>query len=114
MHELSATQTILARALRQASENNARRIKSLQLAIGEIAELDRESIKKFWDELSSGTLAEQAQLRFHQIDAELQCMACFKKYHPADQKIRCPYCGSFGAKVLSGEEFYLESLELES
>jgi hydrogenase nickel incorporation protein HypA/HybF len=114
MHELSATQAILTRALRQASENNARRIKSLRLAIGEIAELDRNTIEKYWDELSSGTPAERAQLHFRQIDAELQCMACFQKYHPADRKIRCPHCGSFGAKVLSGEEFYLESLELES
>jgi len=114
MHELSATQTILTKALRQASEKNARRIKSLRLAIGEIAELDRNLIEKFWDELSSGTLAEQAQLHFHEIEAELQCMACFQRYHPADRKIRCPYCGGYGAKVLSGEEFYLELLELES
>ena len=38
-------------------------------------------------------------------------MACFMKYHPLDGKIHCPYCGSYGAKVLSGEEFFLESME---
>jgi hydrogenase nickel incorporation protein HypA/HybF len=114
MHELSAIQTILTKALRQASDSQASRIKSLQLVIGEIAELDQDAIKKYWEEISPGTLAEQAQLHFHLVRAELQCMACFEKYHPVDGKIRCPYCGSYGAKVLSGEEFYLESLELES
>jgi Zn finger protein HypA/HybF involved in hydrogenase expression len=38
-------------------------------------------------------------------------MACFQKYHPEGGEIHCPYCGSFGAKILSGEEFILESIE---
>jgi hydrogenase nickel incorporation protein HypA/HybF len=113
MRERNATQTILTRALQQASEKNARRIKSIQLAIGEISELDQSSIQKHWDELSAGTPAEQAQLHFRLIGAEVQCMACFEKYPPVAGKIHCPYCGSYGAKVLSGEEFYLEALELE-
>lgn len=39
-------------------------------------------------------------------------MACFGKYHPLHGEIHCPYCGSYGAKILSGEEFDLESIEL--
>ena len=26
---------------------------------------------------------------------------------------KCPHCGSYGAKILAGEEFYLESIELD-
>jgi Zn finger protein HypA/HybF involved in hydrogenase expression len=38
-------------------------------------------------------------------------MACFEKYHPVLVEISCPRCGSVGAKIIAGEEFYLESIE---
>jgi hydrogenase nickel incorporation protein HypA/HybF len=113
MRELAATQSVLEKALRTARESNAGRIKALHLALGEIAELEQGSVRKHWNELSRGTLAERAQLHFRLIPAEVQCMACFTKYHPLDGKIQCPDCGSYGAKVLAGEEFYLESIELD-
>jgi hydrogenase nickel incorporation protein HypA/HybF len=112
MRELHAIQSILAKALLKARETE-KRIKSLQLVIGEIAELDQGSLQNHWEELSQGTPAERAQLHFRSIKAEVQCMACFQKYHPVDGRIHCPYCGSYGAKILSGEEFFLESIEWE-
>ena len=112
MRELHIIQTVLAKALSRARETD-KRIKRLQLALGEISELDQASIQKHWDELSQGTPMERAQLHFRLIRAEVQCMACFEKYHPLDGKIHCPFCGSYGAKILSGEEFYVESVELD-
>jgi|SRR6476646_923362 len=114
MREIQATQSILAKALLKASDANARRIKTVHFAIGEIAELDQNSIQQYWEEISKGTPAEQAQLHFRLIHAKVQCMACFMEYHPIDGQIHCPYCGSYGAKVLLGEEFYIESIELDN
>ncbi|HSB03077.1 MAG TPA: hydrogenase maturation nickel metallochaperone HypA [Anaerolineales bacterium] len=111
--ELAATQSILAKALLKARESDAKHIKTLQLALGEISELDQQSIQKHWSEISQGTPAEHAQLHFRFIEAEVQCMACFAKYHPLNGEIHCPHCGSYGAKVLSGEEFTLEAIELD-
>jgi hydrogenase nickel incorporation protein HypA/HybF len=113
MRELHITQTILAKALLKARESNAKHIKAVQVAMGEIAELDQTSIQGHWEEISKGTPAEQAQLYFRFINAEVQCMSCFMKYHPIDGKIHCPHCGSYGAKILSGEEVYLESIEFD-
>ena len=110
MRELHAIQSILAKALLQARESR-KRVRSLQLALGELFELDQASIKTHWEELAKGTPAERAQLHFRFIKAEVQCMACFERYFPVDGKIHCPYCGSYGAKVLSGEELYLESID---
>jgi len=111
MRELPATQSILAKSLLKTREANAKRIKTVHLVIGEIAELDQTSIQEHWEEISKGTPAEQAQLHFRFIPARVQCMACFSEYDPIAGKIHCPYCGSYGAKVLRGEEFYLESIE---
>ena len=111
MRELQATQVILNKLLSEL--HTSQRIKNVTLALGEISELDQNLILQHWLQSSKGTPAEQAQLHFRLIQAEVQCMACFSKYHPMDRKIHCPYCGSYGAKVLSGEEFYLESFELD-
>jgi hydrogenase nickel incorporation protein HypA/HybF len=114
MRELQAAQSILQKALHTAQERGGMRIKSLQLALGEISDLDPTSIRKHWNDLGRGTPAEQAQLIFRLISAEVQCMSCFKKYHPVNGVIHCPNCGSFGAKILSGEEFYVESIEMDN
>lgn len=114
MRELNAAQSILTSALMKARQSGAGHIKSIQIARGEISELDEHSVQRHWEELSRGTPAEQAQLHFRFIKAEVQCMACFGKYSPEGGKIHCPSCGSYGAKILSGEEFYVESVELET
>jgi hydrogenase nickel incorporation protein HypA/HybF len=111
MRDLQATRNILRKILSQVI--HPARVKNIHLVLGEIAELDRNLIQKHWLELSRGTPAEHAQLHFRLKRAEVQCMACFGIYHPQDGKIHCPSCGSYGAKILSGEEFDLESIELE-
>ncbi len=113
MREQYAVQALLTRALQQARESSASQIKTVQIALGEICDLDQNAVRQLWEQLSRGTPAERAQLRFRSIHAEVQCMACFEKYHPVEKKIHCPYCGSYGAKVLTGEELHLESVELE-
>jgi len=112
MHELESTQKILKKVLSQARDGTP--IKSVHFVMGEISELDQSLIEKHWRDLSKGTPAEHAQLLFRLRKAEVQCMACFSKYEPLHGKIHCPYCGSYGAKILSGEEFDLESIELVS
>ena len=112
MRELESTQKIIKKVLSQAKDGTP--IKSIHVIIGEVAELDQSLIQKHWIELSQGTPAEHAQLFFRLTKAEVQCMACFNKYEPVNGEIHCPYCGSYGAKILSGEEFDLESIELDS
>ena len=111
MRELQSAQSILTKVLLQADLSNAKPIKTVNLAMGELTELDQTYIQRHWEEISKGTSAERADLHFRFIKARVQCMACFMEYEPVDGKIHCPHCGSYGAKVLTGEEFYLESIE---
>ena len=113
MHELYATQAILEKALQKAAEGNARRITELHIVVGEISTYSDDSVRFYWDEISKGTIAEGANLVFRHVSAELQCMACFTKYQPVEGEILCPSCGSSGARILAGEEFYLEALDVD-
>ena len=113
MRELDIIQTFLAKVIQHINETHSKRATALHIALGEISELDQSALQTHWAELSQGTSAEHARLHFRLISAEVQCMACFQKYHPVNQKISCPYCGSVGAKILTGEECTLESIEME-
>ena len=113
MREYEFTKAIFDKVLQQAQSNNAARVKRVYLAIGEMTELDQTMIQDHWTALSKDTPLEHAQIHFRSINAHVQCMACFKKYHPENGTIHCPNCGSFGAKILSGEEFYFESIETD-
>jgi len=113
MHELYATQAILEKTLQKAAEEKAKRITDVHLVIGELSTYADDSVQFYWDEISKGTMAEGAKLHFRHVSAELQCMACFTKYQPIEEEILCPSCGSSGAKILDGEEFYMEALDVE-
>ncbi|SRR5581483_3496500 len=113
MREREAVQTILEKAIQQANAKKAGHITRLQLAMGELVDYTSESIQSRFDELSRGTIADGAKLEIRLVRAEVQCMACFTKYHPNEGDIVCPNCGAMGAKILTGEEFFLESTETD-
>jgi len=94
--------SIIEHLLRQPT-----RIASAHIAVGESIFFSDEQIHTQWGE----SLLAQIPLTIRRVPTEQQCMACFEKYHPTRAEVSCPHCGSVGAKIISGEEFYLESIE---
>ena len=113
MHELAVTQSILKIALQHADKANAKRVTDLNIVMGELSKMVDDSIQFYWEIIAKDTIAEQAKLHFRRVPAELQCMTCFEKYHPTDKELVCPKCGGVGAKVIAGEEFALESIDVD-
>lgn len=114
MHELVVTQSILEIALRHANSSNARKITSLNLVIGQLSSLVDDSIQFYWDMIAANTLAEGATLSFRRIETEFCCLDCQCKYSPGQDSFTCPACGGSKVKITAGEEFYLESIEIEN
>ena len=114
MHELPVTESILEIALRHASTEPTCRITNLYLVIGELASIIDDSVQFYWDIVSKGTIAEGAKLNFRRIPAELLCIDCNQKYKLGDDDLSCPNCGGLKVRVINGEEFYLESIEVET
>ena len=110
MREFEVTKTLFNKTLDQVRSAGGKVLR-IHIVLGEISELDSEKIREYWSDFSRDTLLEPAELLFRFIEGEVQCMACFKKYLPQHGRIHCPHCGSFGAKILSGEEFYVEKIE---
>jgi hydrogenase nickel incorporation protein HypA/HybF len=113
MHELSVTESILEIALRHAAPTGAGRISDLYLVIGQLSSLVDDSVQFYWDLISKDTLAEGATLHFRRIPTELLCLHCNHQYQPGPDELTCPTCGSAQVKIVAGEEFYLEAIDVE-
>ncbi len=114
MHELAVTEGILKIALDAANQNGARRIVAIDLVIGELSSIVDDSIQFYFDQLSRGTLAEKAALRFQREPAQVVCLDCRHSF-PARAPLtpQCPQCGSARLRVSGGREFHIVSLEVE-
>ena len=113
MHELSVTESLLKIAVEHAEKANARRVTDLHIVIGDLASMVDDSIQFYWDIIARDTIAEQATLHFRRLPAQLQCNTCSEKYQPTEKELICPTCHGIGAKIISGEEFFLESIDVE-
>jgi hydrogenase nickel incorporation protein HypA/HybF len=114
MHELSITESLLEIALRHADSAGANRISDLYLVIGQLSSIIDESVQFYWDIVADGTIAEGATLHFQRIPTEIQCLDCDRKYNPTDNQMACPNCDSINIQILTGEEFFLEAINVEN
>ena len=114
MHELVVTESILEIAVRHAKLAHAQKISTLYLVIGQLSSIVDDSVQFYWDFVSKDTPAEGARLQFRRIPAELHCIDCGNSYILEKGELACPACGGPHIKIVTGEEFYLESIEVET
>lgn len=114
MHELAITESILEIALRHAAAQNAKRITDLYIVMGQWSSVVDDSVQFYWDMISDGTIAKGAILHFERTSAELTCLDCGRVYQPVAETLLCPNCQGTRLKVIKGEEFRLESIEIET
>ena len=113
MHELAITQGIIAAAVPEAKRHGAKRILEIRLRIGEYSGVFPEYIQEYFDIASRGTLCEGAKLVINRIPIVIHCNDCGYEGEIPRRKIKCPECGSAAIKLLSGREYYVDSLEVE-
>ena len=113
MHELSITENILKIALRHAEQAGAKRITKLNLVIGELSGAVGESVQFYWDIVTTDTIAEGSLLHFEYIQASLCCLACEHVFPMDGKSTTCPACGKSRVVAAGGDDFRLESIEVE-
>jgi hydrogenase nickel incorporation protein HypA/HybF len=113
MHELAVTESILSISEKYARENDAVKVTGINLVIGKLSSIVDDSVQFYWDIVSKDSLCYQAILNFERRPAVLHCNECSNEYEIATSLQPCPSCGSPNIKVVSGEEFYVDSIEIE-
>jgi len=113
MHELAVTESILNIATRHAQQAEATRVTDIHLVIGKLSSIVDDSVQFYWDMISENTICAGAKLHFERRPAKMACQDCDTTYTLEGELVLCPQCGSARVKVVSGEEFWLDSIEIE-
>ncbi len=113
MHEISITQQMVDLVLQEAQKSGATKVRQINLVIGEMATVIDDCVRFYFEFISKGTLAEGAALNFRKMPLSARCNGCRMVFAPANQDWRCPKCRKWDAEIISGKEFYLDSLEIE-
>jgi hydrogenase nickel incorporation protein HypA/HybF len=113
MHELAVTESILKIAEKHAEQSEAKKVTDLYLVIGDLSSIVDDSIEFYWEMLAQGTICEGSTIHFKRLPAQILCLACENIFELSGELIPCPKCSSFQLKIQSGEEFWLESIEIE-
>jgi hydrogenase nickel incorporation protein HypA/HybF len=113
MHELAVTQSILEICLRHADAGHAAKITDINIVVGQFSSIVDDSVQFYWDMIAEGTIAQGAALHFNRIPGEMSCRTCGHVFQPTDRTFACPSCGSVAVRITKGEEFRVDSIDVE-
>ena len=113
MHELAVTENILKTSLEYAEKEQAKKVTDVFLVIGKLSSFVDDSIQFYWDFISKDTICHKAILHFERIPAKLKCNDCQNEFQLGGDLTPCPRCGSAKLNILTGDEFRIDSIQIE-
>ena len=72
--------------------------------------MDSDCVRSIFDLAAKGTIAEGAEVAIESVPVKFKCSECNTTYSPA--KAKCPTCSATKADLISGREFFVESIEV--
>ena len=113
MHETSIAQNLLDIILEKAKECNAKRITKITLKLGEFAGINQDSLKFAFENLTQKTIVEGVIVNIVSLPLLGKCRKCEKEFTINKVEFKCPKCGSLQLDIVSGEDLYVDNIEIE-
>ncbi len=110
MHELSLSGAIVNTAVKHA---RGRKVTSVNLRVGRLRQVVPDTLEFYFEFVARDTVCEGAQLEQEVVDARLRCIPCDREWTIEIPAFRCPTCGASDVEIASGNEFEIESIEVE-
>jgi hydrogenase nickel incorporation protein HypA/HybF len=116
MHELHVTKSIFQIVLKHAAKGNVSKVLSVNLEIGALSDLQSEWIQRYFDKLSSGSVAEGAKLNITRVPAVFKCSQCHQTFeitYLLEEGMSCPQCQNSEVSIVSGREYHIKNMEVQ-
>ncbi len=113
MHEMAIAQGILDIVLRTAAQNNAMKVMGVKLLIGQMTQIEPESLTFGFEAVAMGSIAEGAVVDITIVPLVGECDNCKEQFPIERYCFFCPSCDSTKVTVISGRELAVEYLEVE-
>lgn len=110
MHELSLASAIVNTAAKHAE---GRRVTVVYLRVGRLRQVIPETLDFYFEFVARDSVCEGARLEQEVIDARLRCRPCATEWDIEIPAFRCPTCGGSDVEIAAGDEFEVESIEVE-
>jgi len=113
MHEMSIALSIVEAVELKARQEGAGWISGIELLIGKLAGIEPDSLKFCFSAAAKGTLAAKAVLDIEEPPGVGECGDCAMRFPVSFYYAECPGCRSLRVKIVSGEEFMIQSITIE-
>jgi len=134
MHELSLVEGVI-QAVAETSATNGKRVKTVSVRVGELAQFDLRVIRELLTELKKGTPLEGARVQVRLERAKVRCLNCKKQWtfgdivsplSNDDKEVvhffpellstysRCPSCRKNYLEIEEGRSVRIAGVEFES
>lgn len=113
MHELVLAEQVLAIAERARQQEQARRVLSIELEIGQLSMVEPEALRFAMDVLLPDSACCGARVHYRCIDGRARCRHCGVEFALDFLYDGCPVCASFDKHVLAGEGMLVTSISVE-
>ena len=114
MHEYSITETIVNIIRAELKDREYSKVVRVTIVLGRMTGFSSEAIEHYFRIMNKDTEMENTPLLFDYKGAVIFCEKCNKEYDQDDFLLYCPVCSStVGISVVSGREFYIDSIEVE-
>ena len=110
MHELSLSSAIVGTVVKHAG---GLPVKVVNLRVGRLRQVVPDTLEFYFEFVARDTVCEGARLEQEIVDARLRCNPCATQWGIEIPAFRCPTCGGSDVVVASGNEFEVESIEIE-
>lgn len=113
MHEMSLAESIIQIVEEVAEREQAKRVKSVSIEIGELSSVQTDSLTFCFDAVTKGSVAEGAVFTLIPVPGTGWCMKCCAEVRLKEALGECPVCGSHQVQITGGTEMRVKELELE-
>jgi len=113
MHELSIATGIIEIVTEEAARVSATKVTRIDVEIGTLAGIEKDSLMFSWELVTEGTIASKADLVIREIQAIAECLVCHRTFPLEHPLAICPHCQSNRYQINIGKELRISSLEVE-
>jgi hydrogenase nickel incorporation protein HypA/HybF len=114
MHELPITESIVRICSEEAKKHNVKKVNEIKIKVGELSGLVPECLQSYFDIVSKDTIIQGAKLNIIKIPIIMECTECRARIELQKAKENCcAVCGSTKLKMVNGNEYYIDSMEVD-
>ena len=113
MHELAMVRGICGVINEQIKEHDVKRVVQVRLVVGELTGVEDTTMKLCFEMYVQATPLEGAELIIRRVPAKVRCRVCGNEYETKIPFSECAVCENKKMKIISGNELYIDSLEVE-